>query len=94
MAGTVLGSAGRKGVIVKLLSLGFVTAIAVAGFLSVQAPVASAAVAMHTPSTELTSSVSVKQVGYYYYRGRRYPYRYHGMYFNHRYYRGGRYHYY
>ncbi len=78
----------------KLLRLSFVTAIAVAGFFCIQAPAANAAVAMHMQSTEIASSVLATHAGYYYYRGRRYPYRYHGMYFNHRYYRGGRYHYY
>jgi hypothetical protein len=78
----------------KLLNISFVTAIAVAGLICVQAPSAVAAVAMHTPSAGVASSVPVTQTGYYYYHGRRYPYRYHGMYFNHRYYRGGRYHYY
>lgn len=78
----------------KLLRPSFVTAIAVAGLICIQAPSANATVAMHTPSTGLAPSEPVTQAGYYYYHGRRYPYRYHGMYFNHRYYRGGRYHYY
>ena len=78
----------------KLLRFSFVTALAVAGFICIQAPSADAAVAMHRPSAGLASPMPVTEAGYYYYHGRRYPYRYHGMYFSHRYYRGGRYHYY
>jgi hypothetical protein len=78
----------------KLLRLSFVTAIAVAGFICIQAPAANATVAIPRPSAAAAASVPVIQAGYYYYHGRRYPYRYHGTYFNHRYYRGGRYHYY
>jgi hypothetical protein len=78
----------------KLLRLNFVTIIAIAGFICIQAPAANAAVAMRPPAVSVAPSFPVTQAGYYYYHGRRYPYRYHGMYFNHRYYRGGRYHYY
>ncbi len=78
----------------KLLSLSFVTAVAVAGFIAKQAPAADAAMAIHTSSAEISPFAPVVEAGYYFYHGRRYPYRYHGMYFNHRYYRGGRYHYY
>ncbi len=78
----------------KLLSLSFVTAVAMAGLICIKAPSAHAAAAIHRPAAGVASYVPVTQAGYYYYHGRRYPYRYHGMYFNHRYYRGGRYHYY
>lgn len=78
----------------KPLNLSCILAIAVAGFLSIHAQPANAATAIHSPAVELSMPALVIQAGYYYYHGRRYPYRYHGMYFNHRYYRGGRYHYY
>jgi hypothetical protein len=71
--------------------------IALAGFLYVAMPHAASAVERPIPAgTVMTAAPSTSAVpaAYYYYHGRRYPYRYHGMYFNHRYYRGGRYHYY
>jgi hypothetical protein len=52
------------------------------------APVAGAAVVVN----EAAPSVLAQDV--YYYRGHRYRYHYHGMYFGHRYYRHHRWHYY
>jgi len=79
----------------KLIAdLRFIPAAALAGFLAVHAAPASAASAMPVPAVQSSAPGLASEAGYYYYHGRRYPYRYHGMYFNHRYYRGGRYHYY
>jgi hypothetical protein len=74
----------------RLLSIAF------AGFLYISA--AHVAVAAQAPrplvaAMERSSHSSIMQA-YYYYRGRRYPYRYHGMYFMHRRYSAGRWHYY
>ena len=56
---------------------------------------AAAAAPMLTPSVPQTlCPCGVLTETAYYYRGRSYPYRYHGMYFRHRYYRYGRWHYY
>jgi hypothetical protein len=74
--------------------LSFVTAAAVAGFLTIQATPALAAAAVHTPAVQSAAPSQVAETAYYYSHGRRYAYRYHGMYFNHRYYRGNVYHYY
>ena len=72
------------------------SSIAFAGFLYVSA--AQVAVAAQAPrpvaqAMEWSSHSSITQV-YYYYHGRRYPYRYHGAYFNHRRYSHGRWRYY
>jgi hypothetical protein len=69
--------------------------IAFAGLLYISSP--QAAVAVEAPiqaAQPMEVSPSAPVMTAYYYRGRRYPYRYHGMYFGHRYYRYGRYHYY
>jgi hypothetical protein len=50
--------------------------------------------AIHAAPANVVSASTAVTPAYYYYRGRRYPYRYHGMYFGHRYYRYGRWHYY
>jgi hypothetical protein len=59
--------------------------IALAGFLYAALPHAAAAVEPPPPAaiTAVAPSVSATPA-YYYYHGRRYPYRYHGMYFSHR----------
>jgi hypothetical protein len=69
--------------------------IVLAGIVYVStAPVAAA---VPVPTASVTAVVSpsngVSETAYYY-RGRSYPYRYHGMYFSRRYYRYGRWHYY
>ena len=70
--------------------------VAIIGLLYAVAP--RAAVAVERPvSVERTMVVqpaASEMPAYYYYHGRRYPYRYNGMYYSHRYYRYGRYHYY
>jgi hypothetical protein len=80
--------------IFKLLSQR--SSIAFAGLLYISA--AQVAVAAQAPkplvqATELSSHSSIA-AAYYYYHGRRYPYRYHGMYFSHRRYSRGHWHYY
>jgi hypothetical protein len=71
----------------------FAASLAIAGFFCIQAP-AIAAQAISSPAVVSSAIQHVTPEAYYYYRGRRYPYRYHGMYFNHRYYRSNRWHYY
>jgi len=71
----------------------FAASLAIAGFFYIPAPaVAAQAISMPPVASSATHQATAEV--YYYYRGRRYPYRYHGMYFNHRYYRGNRWHYY
>lgn len=74
--------------------LNMISAIAVAGFLTIAAKPALAAVAVSVTVAQSAAPSQGVETGYYYYHGRRYAYRYHGMYFNHRYYRGNAYHYY
>jgi len=85
----------------KFMRFSLLAPIVLAGFLCVSFP--RSATAVEPPAhadTALVLPAGVLSVGsvtpsaYYYYRGRRYPYRYHGMYYSHRYYRGGRYRYY
>src|SRR5208283_280717 len=69
--------------------------IALAAFLHAATAQAASAVPMLAPSAQpMLSPCSILTETAYYYRGRSYPYRYHGMYFRHRYYRYGRWHYY
>jgi hypothetical protein len=71
----------------------FAAALAIAGYVCMQQP-AIAAQAISMPPVLSSATKQMIPEAYYYYRGRRYPYRYHGMYFNHRYYRNNRWHYY
>ncbi len=71
----------------------FAAALAIAGYVCMQQP-AVAAQAISMPPVVSSATKQMIPEAYYYYRGRRYPYRYHGMYFNHRYYRNNRWHYY
>ncbi len=59
-----------------------------------QLPAAHVAGYVAAHVADVAPAVSAQTAAYYYYRGRRYPYRYHGAYFGHRYYSHGRYHYY
>jgi hypothetical protein len=74
----------------SLLSVMFV-----ASLLSIPMPQKAAATPVTTAALDITPAVvgrSIEEV--YYYRGGYYPYRYGGMYWHHRYYRYGRWHYY
>jgi hypothetical protein len=72
------------------------SSIALAALLCISAPQIAVAAQAPKPlvqATELCSHSSVTPA-YYYYHGRRYPYRYRGMYFNHRRFSRGHWHYY
>jgi hypothetical protein len=67
----------------------------VAGLLSIPMPQKAAAAPVTTALPHMTPNVAGSSIeNIYYYRGGYYPYRYGGMYWHHRYYRYGRWHYY
>ena len=69
--------------------------IALAALLHAATAQAASAAPILTPlAQQMLSPCRTLTETAYYYRGRHYPYRYHGMYFSHRYYRYGRWHYY
>lgn len=75
---------------------GWLLPIAVAACLWAGLPPAIAAVAIpaHVTRSIEASPSATSARAYYYYHGRKYAYRYRGLYFGHRYYRNGRFHYY
>jgi hypothetical protein len=85
----------RKSVTRMLMRSRLLPLIVLAGILYISTAPVAAAVPVPTPSATVVVSPSngVSETAYYY-RGRSYPYRNHGMYFSHRYYRYGRWHYY
>jgi hypothetical protein len=72
------------------------SSIALAGLLYVSATHAAVAAQAAKPLAEAVESSSHSPIvqAYYYHHGHRYSYRYHGMYYNHRRYGGGRWRYY
>ena len=66
-----------------------------AGLLSVPMPDKAAAAPVTTTVPHITPAVAGSSIeNIYYHRGGYYPYRYGSLYFHHRYYRYGRWHYY
>jgi len=77
------------------MRLGLLSLLAVAGLLSSAVSREAAAAPVTTAGAHTISGSSGSSIeSVYYYRGGYYPYRYGGMYYRHRYYRYGRWHYY
>jgi hypothetical protein len=69
------------------------SSVAFAGLLYISAAQGAVAAQAPKPLVQASSHSSIEQA-YYYYHNKRYPYRYHGAYYNHRRYSGGHWHYY